>query len=86
MIHIIMASEAYVMIAYGDKYVLEAINLVKSIKKFDNYDKCIETILHHEGGYVNHPDDPGGETNLGVTKKVYLNHSMTRASQVFLVD
>ena len=21
--------------------------------------------------YVNHPDDPGGETNLGVTKKVY---------------
>ena len=39
----------------------------------DNYDKCIETILHHEGGYVNHPDDPGGETNLGVTKKVYLN-------------
>ena len=22
-----------------------------------------------EGGYVNHPDDPGGETNLGVTKK-----------------
>ena len=39
----------------------------------ENYDKCIETILHHEGGYVNHPDDPGGETNLGVTKKVYLN-------------
>ena len=29
-----------------------------------NYDKCLETILHHEGGYVNHPKDPG-ETNLG---------------------
>ena len=25
-----------------------------------NYDKCLETILHHEGGYVNHPKDPGG--------------------------
>jgi len=36
-----------------------------------NYDKCLETILHHEGGYVNHPKDPGGETNLGVTKRVY---------------
>ena len=36
-----------------------------------NYQKCLETILHHEGGYVDHPDDPGGETNLGVTKKVY---------------
>ena len=28
-------------------------------------------LLHHEGGYVNHPEDPGGETNLGVTKRVY---------------
>jgi lysozyme family protein len=37
----------------------------------ENYDKCLETILHHEGGYVNHPSDPGGETNLGVTKRVY---------------
>jgi len=28
-------------------------------------------LLEHEGGFVNHPDDPGGITNLGVTKKVY---------------
>ena len=37
-----------------------------------NYDKCLETILHHEGGYVNHPKDPGGETNLGVTKRAQI--------------
>ena len=37
----------------------------------ENYIYCLEKILHHEGGYVDHPDDPGGETNLGVTKKVY---------------
>mgnify|MGYP000022746492 CR=1 FL=1 len=37
----------------------------------DNYDKALEVILHHEGGYVNHPKDPGGMTNLGVTKRVY---------------
>ena len=36
-----------------------------------NFQKCLDIILHHEGGYVNHPKDPGGETNLGVTKKVY---------------
>tara|TARA_B100000989_G_scaffold120888_1_gene89195 strand:- start:25820 stop:26329 length:510 start_codon:yes stop_codon:yes gene_type:complete len=36
-----------------------------------NFQKCLEIILHHEGGYVNHPKDPGGETNLGVTKRVY---------------
>lgn len=26
-----------------------------------------------EGGYVNHPADPGGETNMGITKKVAVN-------------
>ena len=29
----------------------------------ENYQTCLEMILHHEGGYVNHPEDPGGETN-----------------------
>lgn len=28
---------------------------------------CIPRILVHEGGYVNHPSDPGGATNKGVT-------------------
>ncbi len=36
-----------------------------------NFDKCLEMLLHHEGGFVNHPQDPGGMTNLGVTKAVY---------------
>lgn len=29
-----------------------------------------ERVIGHEGGYVNHPDDPGGETNWGITKRV----------------
>ena len=37
----------------------------------ENFDKCLEMLLAHEGGFVNHPKDPGGITNLGVTKKVY---------------
>lgn len=36
-----------------------------------NFEKCLEKILHAEGGYVWHPRDPGGETNLGITKRVY---------------
>ena len=36
-----------------------------------NFQKCLEMLLHHEGGFVNHPQDPGGMTNLGVTKAVY---------------
>ena len=27
-------------------------------------------LLGHEGGYVNHPNDPGGETNWGITVAV----------------
>jgi lysozyme family protein len=37
----------------------------------DNFDFALKAILHHEGGFVNHPKDPGGMTNLGVTKKVW---------------
>lgn len=44
----------------------------------ENYVQCLEMILHHEGGYVNHPKDPGGETNLGVTKRVYEEFGGTK--------
>ena len=36
-----------------------------------NFDKCLEMLLYHEGGFANHEKDPGGMTNLGVTKAVY---------------
>jgi len=35
------------------------------------FDHCIELVLGHEGGYVNDPHDAGGETNWGISKKVY---------------
>ena len=36
-----------------------------------NFNKCLELLLAHEGGFVNHPSDPGGMTNLGVTARVW---------------
>lgn len=35
------------------------------------FEDAIEILLKHEGGYVNHPKDPGGETNFGIAKKFY---------------
>lgn len=36
-----------------------------------NYSKCLSSTLKWEGGYVNHPRDPGGATNRGVTQARY---------------
>ena len=36
-----------------------------------SFDTCYASILASEGGYVNNPRDPGGITNLGVTKRAW---------------
>mgnify|MGYP001316426921 CR=1 FL=1 len=51
-----------------------------------NWEKSLELLLKHEGGYVDHPDDPGGETNLGVTKAVYEEHGGTKDMKDLTVE
>jgi lysozyme family protein len=36
-----------------------------------NFVDSLSRVLKHEGGYVNHPTDPGGMTNLGITKATW---------------
>ena len=36
---------------------------------YTDFEQIIEIVLHHEGGYVNDPKDPGGETNFGIAKR-----------------
>ena len=46
-----------------------------------NFQRCLDLVLIHEGGFVDHPKDPGGITNMGVTKKAweeYVGHDVTR--------
>jgi lysozyme family protein len=33
------------------------------------FELCLEEVLRHEGGYADHPSDPGGATNMGITRK-----------------
>lgn len=33
----------------------------------ESYDRALSEVFKHEGGYVDHPKDPGGATNMGIT-------------------
>lgn len=36
-----------------------------------SFDNAFKNTLLHEGGYGNHPADPGGETKYGISKRSY---------------
>ena len=38
------------------------------------FDRLIDPLLDREGGYVDHPNDPGGATNYGITERVARRH------------
>ena len=46
-----------------------------------NWDDSLKHILKHEGGFSDHPADPGGITNLGVTKRVWEEWTSKRVSE-----
>ena len=39
-----------------------------------NYRPCLDHVLRWEGGFVDHPKDPGGATNLGITRATLQRH------------
>lgn len=41
----------------------------------ENWEDAFKAVLKHEGGFVNHPRDPGGMTNLGVTKRAWEEYT-----------
>jgi len=47
--------------------------------------------MGHEGGYVNNPADPGGETNWGISKRTYpdvdiKNLTRDQAKEIYRID
>ena len=57
-----------------------------SIKHFD---EAMAFLFLYEGGYVNNPRDPGGETNLGISKRRFPGEDIKgmtkqRATELYL--
>lgn len=46
---------------------------LKLLSNRKHFNKSLKFVLQWEGGYINHPSDPGGETNYGISKRAYPN-------------
>jgi lysozyme family protein len=56
-----------------------------------NFDQAFDRLFGNEGGYVDNPADPGGETNFGISKRSYPDvdiKNLTRdgAKAIYLRD
>lgn len=56
-----------------------------------NFDTAFTRLIDSEGGYVNNPADPGGETKFGISKRSYpdldiANLTLDQAKAVYLRD
>lgn len=56
----------------------------------ERFHRCLPPLLVHEGGFSNHPKDPGGATNKGVTQRVYdlwrRSHGLAPRSVAWIDD
>jgi lysozyme family protein len=46
----------------------------------DNFEEALRRLLAHEGGYTNHPSDPGGPTKFGITIADYRKYVKSDAT------
>lgn len=56
-----------------------------------DFDTAFARVIGHEGGYVNDPRDPGGETKFGISKRSYPNEdiknlTVERAKEIYRRD
>lgn len=57
----------------------------------ENFALGVWFVLKHEGGYVNDPDDPGGETKFGIAKRFHQdidikNLTEREAAEIYLTE
>lgn len=57
----------------------------------DAFERSLAFVLKWEGGYTNDPDDPGGETNFGISRRAYPRENIgkmtrERAAEIYRRD
>lgn len=55
------------------------------------FDEAFERLIGHEGGFVDHPSDPGGATKYGISRRSYPGEdirgmTLARAKQIYKRD
>lgn len=56
-----------------------------------NFDQAFQVLIGHEGGYIDHPRDPGGATNFGISQRSYPGEdirglTLDRAKEIYQRD
>ena len=52
----------------------------------NTFEDHIRKTLHHEGGYVNDPHDPGGETKFGISKRAYPGKDIKNLTELEAIE
>ncbi len=52
----------------------------------ENWSRAIQFVLDREGAYINHPEDPGGETNFGISKRAYSDLDIKALTKEQAID
>ena len=63
--------------------MLLLISLLECSREKINLDftEAVSVVFKHEGGYVNDRNDPGGETNMGISKRAYPDLDIKNLTQ-----
>lgn len=48
-----------------------------TVKNLELFNQAIKTVLAHEGGYTHNENDPGGETNFGISTRFLRDNNIT---------
>ena len=62
---------------------------MKTIANDKNIDLILQQVFKSEGGYINDVNDPGGETNFGISKRYHPNEDIAnltkeRAKEIYI--